>query len=134
MKLIEFSTIGCLIKTSKCDHHVIHFIPPRLIDQKDRETFFDMVNAACQNCLRLKLSHTLAERLPEGTRLNDQIMRDLVFGNYMEPDADPKYYDEVTDWNKLENVMNYYMKEYNADSNSPMDLVLFRFAIEHISR
>lgn len=52
----------------------------------------------------------------------------------MEPDADPKYYDEVTDWNKLENVMNYYMKEYNADSNSPMDLVLFRFAIEHISR
>lgn len=65
---------------------------------------------------------------------SDQTMRDLVFGNYMEPDAEPKYYDEVTDWNKLENVMNYYMKEYNAESNSPMDLVLFRFAIEHISR
>lgn len=61
-------------------------------------------------------------------------MRDVVFGNYMEPDAEPKYYDEVTDWNKLENVMNYYMAEYNADSTSPMDLVLFRFAIEHISR
>lgn len=105
-----------------------------MIDQKDRESFFEMVNAACQNSLRLKLSHALSDRLPEGTQLNDQVMRDLVFGNYMEPDADPKTYDEVTDWKKLESVMNYYMKEYNADSNSPMDLVLFRFAIEHISR
>lgn len=49
----------------------------RLIDQKDRETFFEMVNATCQNCLRLKLSQALAERLTEGTRLNDQVMRDL---------------------------------------------------------
>lgn len=57
-----------------------------------------------------------------------------MFGDYMEPDLDPKIYDEVEDLDKLEKIMNYYLNEYNENSNAPMDLVLFRFAIEHISR
>lgn len=52
----------------------------------------------------------------------------------MEPDADPRIYDEVDNLNKTERMMNYYLNEFNAKSSKPMDLVLFRFAIEHVSR
>lgn len=30
--------------------------------------------------------------------------------------------------------MEYYLDDYNSASKAPMDLVLFRFAIEHVSR
>lgn len=30
--------------------------------------------------------------------------------------------------------MNYYLSEYNMISRSPMHLVMFKFAIEHVSR
>lgn len=32
------------------------------------------------------------------------------------------------------NKMVYYLSEYNALSSAPMNLVLFRFAMEHVSR
>lgn len=61
-------------------------------------------------------------------------IRDLFFGMYMEPDADPKIYDQVNDLNDLQEKMEYYLTEYNMMSKTPMSLVLFRYAIEHISR
>lgn len=93
-----------------------------------------MVQGACRSNFRVELSKALESRIPAGEKISDQVMRDLLFGNYMEPDADPRIYDEVDNLRKLEKVMNYYLNEYNAQSNAPMDLVLFRFAIEHISR
>lgn len=30
--------------------------------------------------------------------------------------------------------MDYYLEEYNMLSNTPMNLVMFMFAIEHVSR
>jgi dynein heavy chain len=43
-------------------------------------------------------------------------------------------YEEVTDLNQLSDVMESYLKEYNNQSRSPMSLVFFQFAIEHMSR
>lgn len=93
-----------------------------------------MTKTACHTHLRIDLTKAMQSRLDAGQKLDDQAMRDLLFGNYMEPDAEPRIYDEVENWRKLERVMNLYLSEYNASSHAPMDLVLFRFAIEHISR
>lgn len=110
------------------------YIRNRLIDQRDRDNLLEMTKLACHTNLRIDLAKAMQSRMSPDQKLNDQVMRDLLFGNYMEPDADPRIYDEVDNWRKLERVMNLYMTEYNALSNAPMDLVLFRFAIEHISR
>lgn len=37
-----------------------------------------------------------AHLVPEGETLNGEHIRNLFFGNYIEPDADPKIYDEVS--------------------------------------
>lgn len=116
-------------------HETYRVFGDRLIDQTDRDHLMKMLNETSRTHLRIELSKAMEKRVPAGSSIvTDDFMRDLMFGNYMEPDADPKIYDEVENLTKLTKIMNYYLKEYNSSSNSPMDLVLFRFAIEHISR
>ncbi|XP_055840841.1 dynein axonemal heavy chain 3 isoform X1 [Episyrphus balteatus] len=115
-------------------HETYRVFYDRLIEQQDRELLLEMARNACKSHLRFSLEQAMEERIGKGAKLTDDDLRNLFFGNYMEPDAEPKIYDEVESYDKLEKVMQYYLKEYNAFSNTPMDLVLFRFAIEHISR
>lgn len=46
----------------------------------------------------------------------------------------PLQYDEITDEAALVKVMQAYLEDFNATSNKPMNLVLFLFAIQHVSR
>ena len=115
-------------------HEIYRVFYDRLVDSKDREQLLSLVESSSNNHLRIKLEQAFGNRVLPGEKISEKHIRDLLFGNYMEPDADPKIYDEVDNWSKLEKNMMYYLNEYNMLSNSPMDLVLFRFAIEHISR
>lgn len=89
--------------------------------------------------------------VPEEEKLGPQHIRNLFYGNYIEPDAEPKIYDEVMShclanlalnkiWTQIMDMdlliekMEYYLSEYNMISKSPMNLVMFKFAIEHVSR
>ncbi|XP_062562978.1 dynein axonemal heavy chain 3 isoform X3 [Armigeres subalbatus] len=115
-------------------HETYRVFYDRLIDDSDKQTLLRLVDEASNSQLRMKLETAFGDRLESGKRVSDRHMRDLLFGNYMEPDAVNRVYDEVDNWAKLEKNMNFYLSEYNAQSKSPMNLVLFRFAIEHVSR
>lgn len=66
----------------------------------------------------------------------DQVVTNehLIYGDYLVPGADPKIYEEVVDVDKVLNIMDEYLLDYNAESKSPMSLVLFMDAVEHVSR
>lgn len=64
-------------------------------------------------------------------KVTDEDVRSLIFGDYM---SDTRIYDEVTDLKELTKRMDYFLEEYNVISKAPMPLVMFKFAIEHISR
>ncbi|KAL1398756.1 hypothetical protein pipiens_008712 [Culex pipiens pipiens] len=115
-------------------HETYRVFYDRLIDEQDKQILLRLVDEAANSQLRMKLEVAFGDRLEPGKRVTDKHMRDLLFGNYMEPDAVSRVYDEVDNWTKLEKNMNFYLSEYNSRSKSPMNLVLFRFAIEHISR
>lgn len=107
-----------------------------LVDQTDRDRLLVMAVESCKNCLRFQLEAAFGDRIEPGEKLSDNDLRNLFYGNYMEPDAEPsaRHYDECESYVKLEKLMKYYLGDYNALSSSPMDLVMFRFAIEHVSR
>ncbi|XP_054732574.1 dynein axonemal heavy chain 3-like [Anastrepha obliqua] len=116
-------------------HETYRVFYDRLIEQVDRDALLDMVSTACKTNIRFPLEQAFADRVSEpGAKVTDDDLRNLFYGNYLEPDADPKIYDEVESYDKLEKLMHYYLRDYNTFSHTPMDLVLFRFAIEHISR
>lgn len=64
-------------------------------------------------------------------KIRDEDVRNLMFGNYLDDD---NIYDEVINQKFLTARMEYYLHDYNTLSKTPMNLVMFKFAIEHISR
>uniref|UniRef100_A0A673TZU4 Dynein axonemal heavy chain 3 n=1 Tax=Suricata suricatta TaxID=37032 RepID=A0A673TZU4_SURSU len=114
-------------------HEVYRVFYDRLIDHEDRQVFFNMVKETTSNCFKQTVEKVLIHLSPTGKIVDDNI-RSLFFGDFFKPDSDLKIYDEITDLKQLTVVMEYYLEEFNNISKAPMSLVMFRFAIEHISR
>jgi len=65
----------------------------------------------------------------------------LIFGDYMkanpgDPEAeDPKIYEEIPNWEVVQNKFNSILTDYNdVDSHKEMNLVLFKDALEHVTK
>ncbi|MBN3303948.1 DYH3 protein, partial [Amia calva] len=114
-------------------HEVYRVFYDRLIDDEDRETFFNIVKERTSSYFKQSVDKLLCHLTPSGKVMDDNI-RSLFFGDYFKPDADARAYDEITDLKQLTGVMEYYLEEFNQVSKAPMSLVMFKFAIEHISR
>nr|XP_034195921.1 dynein heavy chain 7, axonemal-like isoform X1 [Osmia lignaria] len=77
-------------------------------------------------------SCTVLQKQP--TLITEQELRNLVFCDFADARVDNRLYQEVPDLERLREIVENYLTEYNAMSRKPMNLVLFRFAIEHLSR
>lgn len=73
----------------------------------------------------------LLGHLNESGKVTDDDLRSLMFGDYMNDD---QIYDEVGSMQEVGQRMQYFLDDYNSISRSPMNLVLFQFAMEHLSR
>uniref|UniRef100_A0A8C3L813 Dynein axonemal heavy chain 3 n=1 Tax=Chrysolophus pictus TaxID=9089 RepID=A0A8C3L813_CHRPC len=114
-------------------HEVYRVFYDRLVDDEDREVFFQMVKKTTSDSFKQNLDKVLSHLSPTG-KVTDDHIRSLFFGDYLKPDSNVKVYDEITDLKQLTAVMESYLEEYNNTSRAPMSLVMFKFAIEHISR
>ena len=72
--------------------------------------------------------------VPNSNQASLESMRNLFFGNYMAPEAENKKYIEAVEPGSLVKLMEEYLEQYNSESKKPMDLVMFVFAVEHVSR
>ncbi|XP_053383461.1 dynein axonemal heavy chain 3-like [Mercenaria mercenaria] len=126
---------SCMTETEKLHrlwvHEVYRVFYDRLTDHADREKFFSIVKEQCQDHFKVNIDKVLGHLSRSGTVIDDNV-RSLFFGDYMQ--AETKAYNEVTDFKALTETMEGYLDEYNMISKAPMHLVMFKFAIEHISR
>lgn len=57
-----------------------------------------------------------------------------MYCDFTNPKADTRNYLEVQDLEELKYVVEGYLVEFNNMTKRPMNLVLFRYAVEHLSR
>lgn len=114
-------------------HEVYRVFYDRLIDSADRLLFFDVIKDTTKKQFNKDIGALMKHLVPNGS-LCDEHIRSLFFGDYMTPDSADRIYDEVTDLEKLTVQMEGYLDEFNLVSKTPMSLVMFKFAIEHVSR
>ena len=85
-------------------HEVYRVFYDRLIDDKDRLQFFEIVKETLHGHFKVNVDKLL-KHLASGPSLVDDDIRNLFFGDYMSPGADPRFYDEVNDFGELTNTM-----------------------------
>ncbi|XJO76015.1 hypothetical protein BDV3_006595 [Batrachochytrium dendrobatidis] len=102
-------------------HECQRVFQDRLVDNVDKNWFKTLMMNTMNDKLDLSWSEVV-------------ISEPLLYGDYMTPGADPKIYTEVKDLRRLVKLAEEYLDDYNGSSTSPMKLVMFLDAIEHVSR
>ncbi|GMH33280.1 hypothetical protein BSKO_01114 [Bryopsis sp. KO-2023] len=114
-------------------HEILRVFYDRLVNNEDRSILCRALAEVLEKHCKEKIGRLLGLQ----DTSDDSVLqgaRGLLFGDYMVPGADPKIYTEITDASKLESTVTEYLSDFNATSKKPMNLVLFKFALEHVSR
>ena len=119
-------------------HEALRVFADRLTDEADRDWFVNHAKHTIEGVFNLNFEDEfkhLRSETPCGTSLGYGELRRLFFGNYMaHPDEEFRPYAEIRDIPALQFTIEQYLVDFNAVSRKPMDLVMFMFAIEHVSR
>jgi dynein heavy chain, axonemal len=121
-------------------HEALRVLGDRLTDDPDRSWFHAHLQGTCENRFNMSFYEIFQSLDAENQKFVDfNHMRNLIFGDYLDSQdehqhEEEKCYAEITDPTALHHRVEEYLEEYNQLSKKPMDLVMFSFAIEHISR
>lgn len=115
-------------------HEIMRVYGDRLVDDADRLWLFNSVCKVADTELHTSAKELFGRFAEPGKPLCENDMRKLMYCDFTNPKADNRNYLEVHDLEELRLVVEAYLVEFNNMSKKPMNLVLFRFAIEHLSR
>ncbi|KAK6177269.1 hypothetical protein SNE40_015399 [Patella caerulea] len=146
--LRDFSRIilgVCLIKKEQVEskkvmvrlwvHEVMRVFYDRLIDDSDRLWIFKAVQGLVKEHFKESFEGVF-EHLADGGKVKEENLRSLMFGDYMNPEAEPdeRVYEEVKSLDDFYVVVEQCLEEYNNTHKTRMNLVIFRYVLEHLSR
>lgn len=115
-------------------HEITRVYGDRLVDDEDRLWLFETIKNTIQNIMQVD-PEELFERFKEPNQnLTEKDLRKLLFCDFTNPEAENKLYLEVEELESLRYIVEAYLDELNNMSKKRMNLVLFRFAVEHLSR
>ncbi|XP_049887204.1 dynein axonemal heavy chain 7-like [Pectinophora gossypiella] len=116
-------------------HENLRVFSDRLVEESDRQWFVRCLREATAKHLNDNFDGMLS-RLLSGTekKITDSHLRNLIYCDFANPKVDTRFYMETTNMEHLNSTVDAFLVEFNNMSKKPMNLVLFRFAIEHVSR
>uniref|UniRef100_A0AAX7UY72 Dynein axonemal heavy chain 12 n=1 Tax=Astatotilapia calliptera TaxID=8154 RepID=A0AAX7UY72_ASTCA len=116
-------------------HEVFRVYYDRLVDDDDRVWLYTLMSSIVKDHFKESF-HQVFDHLKQGSKLVEEDMRNLLFGDYMKPDLedDERLYAEVPSVEKFAVVVKSCLEEYNQMHKNRMNLVIFRYVLEHLSR
>ncbi|XP_016404673.1 dynein heavy chain 12, axonemal [Sinocyclocheilus rhinocerous] len=117
-------------------HELYRVFYDRLVDDQDRAWLFSLISNIVKEHFKENFD-TVFEHLKDGNKpICEENMRNLLFGDYMTPDVDEseRLYAEVPSMERFSEVVEACLEEYNQTHKNRMNLVIFRYVLEHLSR
>jgi len=117
-------------------HEILRVFSDRLVDEHDAEMLFDMIKSTIKDKFGKTLDALFANIKREGLPITQEDLQSLLFGDYMDADAegDDRLYQEVTNLEEFQEVVQGSIEEYNQVNKAPLSLVIFRYVLEHLSK
>lgn len=115
--------------------HEIHRVySDRLVNESDQKWLLKVITDVVEEQLHT-LQRDLCSRFICSTEeITPDTMRKLMYCDFTNPKADTKNYQEVEDLDELRYVVESYLIEFDNMSKRPLNLTMFRYAVEHVSR
>ncbi|MEQ2250438.1 hypothetical protein ILYODFUR_000797 [Ilyodon furcidens] len=116
-------------------HEVFRVYYDRLVDDQDREWLYKLMSSILKDHFKENFDQVF-DHLKQGSKLVEEDMRNLLFGDYMNPELedDERLYAEVPSIETFAEVVEACLEEYNQTHKNRMNLVIFRYVLEHLSR
>ena len=116
-------------------HEVLRVFNDRLVDDSDHAWLISTIRSTLKSKLDTDMNEIFKRLLTEtNNEISEYELRNLIYCDFSNAKADSRCYNEVLDPDELKMTVERYLAEYNSMSKKPMNLVLFQFAIEHLSR
>ncbi|XP_053982803.1 dynein axonemal heavy chain 7 [Hylaeus volcanicus] len=117
-------------------HEILRVFGDRLIDKPDRRWLYLKIKEVVDRILKESFD-TVFDYLPKfDEHLTEESLQSLIFGNFMDVDTIPvdRRYEEVKSTDEYLEVAISCLEDYNLTHRHKMDIVLFRYALEHLAR
>ncbi|XP_026297252.1 dynein heavy chain 7, axonemal isoform X2 [Apis mellifera] len=118
-------------------HEVLRVFGDRLIDQTDISWLVKEIRVTLTNRMFIDIDDLFEDLIISREKpelITDLELRNLIYCDFADTKAEIRLYQEVENLEELREIVENYLSEYNTVSRKPMNLVLFRYAIEHLSR
>ncbi|GIL46228.1 hypothetical protein Vafri_3260 [Volvox africanus] len=121
-------------------HEALRVYHDRLVDDTDREWIANQIRTSVEEHFGSRFDKLLSRLAGDGQESGGSApvgaanLRRLLFADFLIPGAEPRRYEEVTDFERLTAVVSEYLADLNAGSKKPLSLVLFQFCLEHVCR
>lgn len=117
-------------------HEILRVFGDRLVDAFDSKWLFGQIKDTVEKTMRESFEGIFDDLPKYDGRLTEHSLQHLIFGNFMDTDAlgDDRRYEEVSSMNEYLEVASLCLDEYNTTHKNKMDIVLFRYALEHLAR
>nr|CAH7757603.1 unnamed protein product [Callosobruchus chinensis] len=110
-------------------HECLRVFHDRLINVEDKSYFYFLLKEICTRNFG-----TSVVTLPEGDLITNPPV--LLFGDFLQfaADKENRLYEEMRNVDKVRNVLQDYLDDYNLLTSKEMNLIFFMMAIEHCVR
>ncbi|KAL0118214.1 hypothetical protein PUN28_009103 [Cardiocondyla obscurior] len=119
-------------------HEILRVFGDRSVDETDINWLIQQIRVTLQERMEVSLEELFEDLLSEKEKyakiISANELRNLIYCDFVDAKADIRLYQEVSDLEQIREIVETYLSEYNSMTRKPMNLVLFRFAIEHLSR
>ncbi|XP_032686024.1 dynein heavy chain 7, axonemal-like isoform X4 [Odontomachus brunneus] len=118
-------------------HEILRVFGDRLIDETDIKWLVNQVAGTLKERMEVsieELFEDLLSKKEDARTITVNELRRLIYCDFADAKGDARLYQEVMDLEQLRDIVETYLNEYNSMTKKPMNLVLFRFAIEHLSK
>ncbi|XP_043498185.1 dynein axonemal heavy chain 7-like isoform X3 [Polistes fuscatus] len=117
-------------------HEILRVFGDRLVDDSDMNWLIEQLHLTLNKHMEISMEELFEDFLQAGStdKITEYELRQLLYCDFADTKVDVRLYKEVADLEQLREIVENFLTEYNTMSKKPMKLVLFRFAIEHLSK